>query len=163
MLKQDPTNENIVYAGTTEGLWKTADLGKSWKRVSDPEVVVNDVLVDPRDSNHVLLATDRSGVMASTDGASTWTTSNHGYAHRYVSAILADNKDASTLYVGVVNDREYGGVFFSNDAGQHWLQKAAGLGGKDVFTLNRLPAACWWPEPTMACIRWNTMPANGIP
>ncbi|MGB0049871.1 MAG: transcriptional regulator, partial [Terriglobales bacterium] len=139
VLKQDPTNENIVYAGTTEGLWKTVDLGKSWKRVSDSEVVVNDVMVDPRDSNHVLLATDRSGVMASTDGASTWNTSNKGYAHRYVSAILADNKDASTLYVGVVNDREYGGVFYSHDAGQHWSQKSAGLNGKDVFTLKQAP------------------------
>jgi len=137
VLKQDPTNENIIYAGTTEGLWKSTDLGKVWKRVSNPEVVVNDVLIDPRDSKRVLLATDRSGVMASTDGASNWTTSNHGYAHRYVSAILADNKDASTLYVGVVNDREYGGVFYSHDAGQHWLQKAAGLGGKDVFALKQ--------------------------
>jgi len=140
VLKQDPANENIIYAGTTEGLWKSTDLGKVWKRVSDPEVVVNDVLIDPRDSRRVLLATDRSGVMASTDGASTWTTSNHGYAHRYVSAILADNKDASTLYVGVVNDREYGGVFHSNDAGQHWSQKAAGLGGKDVFALKQAPS-----------------------
>ena len=140
VLKQDPTNENIVYAGTTEGLWKTTDLGKVWKRVSNPEVVVNDVLIDPRDSNRVLLATDRSGVMASTDGASNWTTSNKGYAHRYVSAILTDNKDASTLYVGVVNDREYGGVFYSHDAGQHWLQKAAGLGGKDVFALKQAPS-----------------------
>jgi photosystem II stability/assembly factor-like uncharacterized protein len=139
VLKQDPTNENIIYAGTTEGLWKSTDLGKAWKRVSDPEVVVNDVMIDPRDSKRVLLATDRSGVMASTDGASTWTTSNHGYTHRYVSAILADNKDASTLYVGVVNDREYGGVFHSNDAGQHWSQKAAGLGGKDVFALKQAP------------------------
>jgi photosystem II stability/assembly factor-like uncharacterized protein len=137
VLKQDPTNENIVYAGTTEGLWKSTDLGKVWKRVSNPEVVVNDVLIDPRDSNRVLLATDRSGVMASTDGASKWTTSNHGYAHRYVSAILGDNKDAKTLYVSVVNDREYGGVFYSHDAGQHWLQKAAGLGGKDVFALKQ--------------------------
>ena len=140
VLKQDPTNENIVYAGTTEGLWKSTDLGKVWKRVSNPEVVVNDVMIDPRDSNRVLLATDRSGVMASTDGASNWTTSNHGYAHRYVSAILADNKDANTLYVGVVNDREYGGVFYSHDAGQHWLQKAAGLGGKDVFALKQAPS-----------------------
>lgn len=137
VLKQDPTNENIVYAGTTEGLWKSTDLGKVWKRVSNPEVVVNDVMIDPRNSNYVLLATDRSGVMASTDGASNWTTSNKGYAHRYVSAILADNKDASTLYVGVVNDREYGGVFYSHDAGQHWQQKAAGLGGKDVFALKQ--------------------------
>ena len=137
VLKQDPSNEYIVYAGTTEGLWKTTDLGKAWKRVSSPEVVVNDVLVDPRNSNRVLLATDRSGVMLSTDGASSWTTSNHGYAHRYVSAVLADNQDVRTLYVGVVNDREYGGVFYSRDAGQHWLQKATGLDGKDVFALKQ--------------------------
>jgi photosystem II stability/assembly factor-like uncharacterized protein len=137
VLKQDPTNENIVYAGTTEGLWKTTDLGKSWKRVSNPEVVVNDVFVDPRDSNHVLIATDRSGVMASTNGAATWETSNHGYAHRYISALLADNQNASTFYVGVVNDREYGGVFYSRDNGQHWSQKAAGLDGRDVFALKQ--------------------------
>src|ERR1700678_1775570 len=142
VLKQDPTNENIVYAGTTEGLWKSVDLGKVWKRVTSPEVVVNDVMIDPRDSNKVLLATDRSGVMASTNGASTWSTSNQGYAHRYVSAILADNdnNDTKTLYVGVVNDREYGGVFYSHDAGQHWLQKAVGLGGKDVFALKQTPS-----------------------
>jgi photosystem II stability/assembly factor-like uncharacterized protein len=140
VLKQDPTNENIVYAGTTEGLWKTVDLGKVWKRMGSPEIVVNDVMIDPRDSNKVLLATDRSGVLASTNGASTWTPSNRGYAHRYVSAILADNKDPNTLFVGVVNDREYGGVFYSRDAGQHWLQKAAGLGGKDVFALKQGPS-----------------------
>jgi len=137
VLKQDPTNEMIVYAGTTEGLWKTMDLGKSWKRVSNPEVVVNDVYVDPRDSNHVLIATDRSGVMTSTNGAATWEPSNHGYAHRYVSALLADNQNASTFYVGVVNDREYGGVFYSHDNGQHWMQKATGLGGRDVFALKQ--------------------------
>ncbi len=137
VLRQDPTNENIVYAGTTEGLWKTMDLGKTWKRVSSPDVVVNDVMIDPRDSKKVLLATDRSGVMASVDGTASWSPSNKGYAHRYVSAILADNKDVNTLYVGVVNDREFGGVFYSKDAGQHWLQKAAGLGGKDVFALKQ--------------------------
>ena len=79
-----------VCLGTTEGLWKTTDLGKSWKRVSNPEVVVNDVFIDPRDSNHVLIATDRSGVMASTNGAATLETSNYGYAHRYISALVAE-------------------------------------------------------------------------
>jgi ligand-binding sensor domain-containing protein len=28
-------------------------------------------------------------------------------------------------------------VFYSKDAGQHWLQKASGLGGKDVFALKQ--------------------------
>jgi len=137
VLHQDPTNENIVYAGTTEGLWKTSDLGKTWKRVSNPEIVVNDILVDPRDSNHVLLATDRSGVMASTDGAQSWSTSNKGYAHRYVAALLADNKEADTFYVGLVNDREYGGVFYTRDSGRSWLQRSAGLGGRDIFALKQ--------------------------
>src|SRR5207302_2050741 len=71
VLKEDPSNPSIVYAGTTEGLWKTMDQGKTWKRVSNPEVVVNDVLVDPRNSQRVLLATDRGGVLASDDGAQT--------------------------------------------------------------------------------------------
>ncbi|MGA8152265.1 MAG: transcriptional regulator [Terriglobales bacterium] len=137
VLKQDPSHPEVVYAGTTEGLWKTADAGKTWKRVTGPEVVINDVLVDPRNSERVLLATDRSGVLASDNGAQSFIASNHGYAHRYVTAILADKQDPGTLYVGVVNDREQGGVFVSHDGGQHWTQKSAGLDGRDVFTLKQ--------------------------
>lgn len=137
VLKQDPSNPAVVYAGTTEGLWKSVDEGKTWKRVSNPEVVVNDVLIDPRNSQRVLLATDRSGVLASDDSAATFTTANHGYTHRYVSAILPDNKDTNTLYIGVVNDREFGGVFSSRDGGQSWQQKSSGLDGRDVFTLKQ--------------------------
>ena len=122
VLKEDPSNPQIVYAGTTEGLWKTMDQGKTWKRVSNPEVVVNDVMVDPRNSQHVLLATDRSGVLASEDGAASFRASNHGYSHRYVSSIVTDEKESDTIYAGVVNDRELGGVFYSHDGGHTWLQ-----------------------------------------
>jgi photosystem II stability/assembly factor-like uncharacterized protein len=139
VLKQDPTNAAVVYAGTTEGLWKTLDAGKTWKHVTNSDTVVNDVLIDPRNSNRVLLATDRAGVMASDDGAQTFTASNHGYTHRYVSSILADRNDPSAIIVGVVNDRELGGVFVTRDAGRHWLQKSSGLGGRDVFALKQAP------------------------
>jgi photosystem II stability/assembly factor-like uncharacterized protein len=137
VLKQDPSNPAVVYAGTTEGLWKTADSGKTWKRVTNPEVVINDVMVDPRNSQRVLLATDRAGVLSSNDGAESFTASNHGYTHRYVTTILADKNDPATIYVGVVNDRELGGVFTSHDGGQHWSQKSAGLDGRDVFVLKQ--------------------------
>jgi photosystem II stability/assembly factor-like uncharacterized protein len=137
VLKQDPSNPAVVYAGTTEGLWKSVDEGKEWKRVTNPEVVVNDVLVDPRNPERVLLATDRSGVLASDNGAATFTASNHGYSHRYVSSILADSKEPNTLYIGIVNDREFGGVFTSHDGGQSWQQKSSGLDGRDVFTLKQ--------------------------
>jgi photosystem II stability/assembly factor-like uncharacterized protein len=137
VLKQDPANPATVYAGTTEGLWKTLDSGKTWKHVTNSEVVVNDVLIDPRNSNRVLLATDRSGVMASDDGAQSWTASNHGYTHRYVSSILADKTDPNSILVGVVNDREWGGVFLTHDGGSSWQQKSTGLGGRDVFALQQ--------------------------
>ncbi len=137
VLKQDPSNPAIVYAGTTEGLWKTADAGKTWNRVTNPEVVVNDVMVDPRNSQRVMLATDRSGVLASDDGAKTFLTTNHGYTHRYVTAIIADKNDPNTIFVGVVNDREEGGVFVTTDGGQRWTQKSKGLDGRDVFTLKQ--------------------------
>jgi photosystem II stability/assembly factor-like uncharacterized protein len=137
VLKQDPNSPATVYAGTTEGLWKTTDGGKTWKHVTNSEIVVNDVLVDPRNSNRVLLATDRSGVLASDNGAQSFTASNHGYTHRYVSSILADQNDPNAILVGVVNDREWGGVFATRDGGQSWQQKSAGLGGRDVFALQQ--------------------------
>jgi photosystem II stability/assembly factor-like uncharacterized protein len=84
-----------------------------------------------------MLATDRAGVLASDDGAHSFLSSNHGYTHRYVTSILADKKDSNTLFVGVVNDRELGGVFVSHDGGQHWLQTSKGLDGRDVFTLKQ--------------------------
>jgi photosystem II stability/assembly factor-like uncharacterized protein len=140
VLKQDPKDPATVYAGTTEGLWKTTDGGKTWKHETNSEVVVNDVLIDPRNSNRVLLATDRSGVLASEDGAQTFAASNHGYTHRYVSSILPDKNDANSILVGVVNDREFGGVFSTRDGGQTWQQKSAGLGGRDVFALQQTPA-----------------------
>jgi photosystem II stability/assembly factor-like uncharacterized protein len=135
ILKQDPVNPQIVYAGTTEGLWRTTDLGKTWKQVTGPEVVVNDVMVDPRNSSRVLLATDRGGVLASDNAAQSFSPSNHGYTHRYVTSILAGKNDPNTILIGVVNDREWGGVFASKDGGKSWSQKSSGLSGKDVFTL----------------------------
>ncbi len=76
-------------------------------------------------------------MLASDDGAATFSASNHGYTHRYVNAILADAKDPNSLYVGVVNDREFGGVFYSHDGGQNWEQRSAGLEGRDVFSLKQ--------------------------
>ena len=139
-LQRDPSAENIVYAGTTEGLWKTTDAGKTWKRTTGTNVIVNDVYVDPTDSTHVLLATDRGGVLASRDGGATFTPSNRGFVHRQVTALLASGTDANMstdVYAGVINDKEYGGVFVSHDSGAHWTQMNAGLSGEDVFVLRR--------------------------
>jgi photosystem II stability/assembly factor-like uncharacterized protein len=143
VLKQDPANQNIVYAGTTEGLWKTSDAGRTWAKITGSNVIVNDVLVDVQNPEHVLLATDRSGVLASNNGGNSFMTSNTGFAHRQVAALTVDPQDDTTLYAGVVNDKEYGGAFVSHDRGLHWKQMSTGLlvkekyDGSDVFTIRK--------------------------
>ena len=69
VLRQDPVHRDTVYAGTTEGLYKTTDAGKTFHRMTGPDVIINDVFVDPKNPERVLLATDRSGVLVSSDAA----------------------------------------------------------------------------------------------
>jgi len=137
VLKQDPADSKVVYAGTTEGLYKTMDGGKTFSRMTNSDLIVNDVFIDPNDSNRVVLATDRGGVMVSTDAAKTFTASNEGFSQRKVAALLVDRNDPSHLYAGVVNDKNFGGVFVSKDQGKSWGQLATGLDGRDVFALSQ--------------------------
>ena len=135
VLMQDPRNRQTVYAGTTEGLYKTEDAGKNFRAMTGAEVIVNDVFVDPRDPNHVLLATDRGGVIVSQDAGQTFAASNAGISERKVEALLVDPADPRRIFVGVVNDKTFGGVFVSSDGGRNWAQTGKGLGGRDVYVL----------------------------
>jgi photosystem II stability/assembly factor-like uncharacterized protein len=134
-LMQDPQHLQTVYAGTTEGLYRTLDGGEQWDKLTSSDVIVNDVFVDPNDSGHVLLATDRGGVLSSNDFAASFRAANAGFSARQVTAYAADQRNPALVYVGVVNDKETGGVFKSVDGGVHWNQESAGLGGRDVFSL----------------------------
>jgi photosystem II stability/assembly factor-like uncharacterized protein len=134
--------------------------------------------VDPRHPSRVLLATDRSGVLASDDGGVTFTASNRGFTHRQVAALLVDRADAATLYAGVLNDKEFGGVFISHDAGQAWKQTSDGLDGRDVFVLRQAPdnsliagtdhgifalkpnASRWTPRNVLLPVKTESAPAK---
>jgi photosystem II stability/assembly factor-like uncharacterized protein len=94
VLKQDPAHGEVVYAGTTEGLYKTVDGGRHFKRMTGPDVIVNDVFVDPGDSDHVLLATDRGGVLLSRDAGASFVAANEGFSGRKVEALLVERPPA---------------------------------------------------------------------
>lgn len=139
VLMQDPTHHNVVYAGTTQGLYRTVDDGKTWARMTGADVIINDVYVDPTNSSRVLMATDRSGVLASDDDAVNFRAANAGFSQRQVAALLVDPENAKNIYVGVLNDKTYGGVFASEDGGMTWQQRSDGLAGRDVYTLMKQP------------------------
>jgi photosystem II stability/assembly factor-like uncharacterized protein len=139
VLRQDPVHRDTVYAGTTEGLYKTTNAGKTFQRMTGPEVIVNDVHINPSNPDRVILSTDRGGVLTSDNSAVSFTQTNRGFSARKVQALAIDPKDPSRLYAGVVNDKTYGGAFFSSDGGDRWKQVADGLEGRDVFALSQSP------------------------
>jgi photosystem II stability/assembly factor-like uncharacterized protein len=107
--------------------------------MTGPEVIVNDVSIDPANPQRVLLATDRGGVLASNDAATTFTQSNAGISERKVEALLVDRQNVQRIFAGVLNDKAFGGVFVSVDDGVRWKQIATGLDGRDVFALAQSP------------------------
>ncbi len=139
VLMQDPNHLDTVFAGTTEGLYRSFDSGKYWMQTTSADVIVNDVYVDPADSKHVLLATDRRGVLASVDGGDSFLPSNSGFSARQITAYTGDAQHAATVYVGVVNDKDAGGVFVSRTGGLSWSHESDGLDGRDVFSLGQAP------------------------
>ncbi len=155
VLMQDPTNRKVVYAGTTEGLYKTTDGGANWTRMTGPDVIINDVYVDPKNDEHVLLATDRGGVLLSNNAAASFVASNNGFSQRQVTAFLPDQKNGETMYAGVVNDKTYGGVFVSQDAGKSWTQRSNGLDGRDVFSLAQADDGTVLAGTSHGIFRWD--------
>ena len=150
VLMQDPVNAATVYAGTTEGLYQTTNAGASWQRLTGPDVIVNDVYVDPTNNKHVLLATDRSGVLLSVNGGASFVAANDGFSQRQVEALLVDSRNPNTIYAGVLNDKTYGGVFVSEDGGTPGTSAASAWMAAISSRCSRLPAAMSLPAPITA-------------
>jgi ligand-binding sensor domain-containing protein len=137
VLMQDPQHQNIVFAGTTEGLYRTTDSGATWIRTTGPELIVNDVYINPSDTNRMMLATDRGGVLVSNDGGASFRPTNSGFSSRQITSYVEDFRSPATIYVGMVNDKAWGGVFVSTNGGLNWTQKNAGLEPHDVLSLGQ--------------------------
>ena len=50
---------------------------------------------------------------------------------------MIDNKDPNRIYVGVVNDKDLGGFFISDDGGANWRQSNRGLDERDILSLQQ--------------------------
>lgn len=133
-----PFDENIIYAGTDDGLiHMTADGGKTWtkKEVSSISGVpkrayVNDIRADIHDKSTVYLAMDnhkegdyRPYLYKSTDMGKTWKAITDGLSQRnLVWRIVQDHVDPELLFIGT----EFG-VYFTVNGGKKWTQLKGGL------------------------------------
>ena len=61
VVREDPSNPNLLFAGTETGLFVSFDRGGSWQPLGDlPTVPVDDILVNPRTHDLVIATHGRS-------------------------------------------------------------------------------------------------------
>jgi hypothetical protein len=62
VVREDPKNKNLLYAGTEFGLFVSLDAGKSWEKFMTgyPTVRTDDILVHPRDGDLIVASHGRS-------------------------------------------------------------------------------------------------------
>ena len=137
-LAVSPKNEDLIYAGTDDGLLQiTTDGGKTWtkKEVSSISGVpqrayVNDIRADLHDENTVYLAMDnhkegdyKPYLFKSTNRGQTWNKITKGISDRnLVWRIVQDHEDPELLFIGT----EFG-IYFSANGGGRWSQLKGGL------------------------------------
>ena len=64
VIREDPSDEKILYAGTDTGVYTSTDRGKSWSVLGDlPTVYVQDLVIQPG-NNILVIATHGRGIWA---------------------------------------------------------------------------------------------------
>ncbi|GJL58787.1 MAG: glycosyl hydrolase [Nitrospirales bacterium] len=113
----DPTNSDVVYAGTTDGLYISTDQAEHWTKVggSIQHAYISAIQLDPSNPSILYMATsDR--VQKSEDGGKTWQPKIHGLEATSIRSLQMSPLDPRTLYVGTNG----GGLYRSSDAGESW-------------------------------------------
>src|SRR5262249_19471886 len=122
-ILQHPSVPGLVFAGTTEGFWRSGKGGEnnSWMVTTSRQLEINSIAVHPRNPKLVFIGTNNYGVMVSTDGGKNFVPSNTGFSGRFVNEIVTDRENPNRVYATTINTATGGGFFFvSSDGGGSW-------------------------------------------
>jgi len=140
VVRFDPREPDVVYVGTTEGLFRSTNGGDSFECLL-PGVVINSILIHPRNTSHILLGTDDAGVLATVDGGKTFVSSNNGFIQRQITQVTSRPGKGNEFFAAVALDSSHGGFFWSKDSGATWQSYNEGLGSQVSGIRAILPAA----------------------
>ncbi len=158
----DPKDSNVVWLGSGEnasqrtahfgdGVYKSVDAGKTWKRVGlAASEHIGKILIDPRNSNVVYVASQgplwspggERGLYKTTDGGANWTAVLTISPDTGISDIVFDPKNADIIFASAYQRRRAvgqmigggpeGGIYKTTNAGKTWTKLTKGLPQGDV-------------------------------
>lgn len=138
-LATDPTNPNIVYAGSYGGslfkstnggaTWTTLNSGLSYSGISCP---VHELLVDLSNPATVYLGSYGAGVFKSTDGGLSWTATTPLDLNQYIVGLAIDPSSPNKVFAATLFS-----ILKSLDGGLTWTPKTSGL-PSDIFYISGL-------------------------
>ena len=129
-----PTNSNILWVATNNGVYKTTDAGVNWSN-NLPNVNARDLKIKPGDPNTVY-AVSSNRFYKSTDGGDSFVISNTGLPNasgRLVIDVTPANPNVVYVVSALINNG-YQGVYRSDDSGDTFVQKA---NTQDIFQSNQ--------------------------
>jgi hypothetical protein len=145
----DPISPTTVYAGLSNsttlfgftieggGVAKSTDGGVTWALTNTTDLSISAVTIDPKTPSTIYASFRTSGppyrsglfgVVKSTDGGDSWTTSSFGLTA--VRTLILDPTHPTTLYAGTAD-----GVLQSTDSGTNWTSINSGLPAVSVQVL----------------------------
>jgi len=158
----DPGNPDVIWVGTGEnvsgrhvawgsGVYKSLDEGGSWQQMGLPTSEhIGKILVDPRESDTVLVAAEgplwtaggERGVYRTSDGGATWTAVLEIDEDTGVTDMEFDPSDPDTIYAAAYQRRRHiwsllgggpsSGIYKSTDNGETWRHITRGLPSGDM-------------------------------
>jgi hypothetical protein len=88
-----------LFAGTSNGVYRSSNGGASWSQAGLNGVTVNAVLAHPQ-SSLVVVAGTQNGVFFSRDGGATWKPGEAGLINPQVWTLAAGSPSSKYLYIG---------------------------------------------------------------
>ena len=102
VVREDPKNRNLLYAGTEFGLFMSLDGGRQWKpfMTNYPRVRTDDILVHPRDND----------LIVATHGRSVWIADDITPLQQLTPQVTAEDAHLFDIRsaVAYVNDQQHG-------------------------------------------------------